>query len=241
MYDLADGMTSSELLPVGIAVVAPDGSVRDENAASRRLAGLAGLRTADRFGRLNYFRACSPEQARSLHDVSDGRQPIFSWVRLCEGGGGLVLVVALPYDREPPSDIVLLHLDVSGLLPSETALALATAAQPGNELDRIVSAIEQTILKSMAPPGPDRSRPAPPSGGGADDGPGLSNLASLSPRQREVLALIGQGRSNTEIAALLGISMNTTKLHVAAVLRRLRLDNRMQAVALGARLPDRRS
>ncbi|MBI5112283.1 MAG: helix-turn-helix transcriptional regulator [Rhodovulum sp.] len=93
----------------------------------------------------------------------------------------------------------------------------------------------------MAPPGPDRSRPAPPSGGGADDGPGLSNLASLSPRQREVLALIGQGRSNTEIAALLGISMNTTKLHVAAVLRRLRLDNRMQAVALGARLPDRRN
>jgi len=56
-----------------------------------------------------------------------------------------------------------------------------------------------------------------------------------------VLALIGQGRSNTEIAALLGISMNTTKLHVAAVLRRLRLDNRMQAVALGARLPDRRN
>ena len=55
-----------------------------------------------------------------------------------------------------------------------------------------------------------------------------------------MLALIGQGRSNTEIAALLGISMNTTKLHVAAVLRRLRLDNRMQAVALGARLPDRR-
>ncbi|RAI27067.1 hypothetical protein CH340_24680 [Rhodoplanes serenus] len=65
--------------------------------------------------------------------------------------------------------------------------------------------------------------------------------ASLPRRQRQVLALLGEGMSNAQIADTLGISMNTAKLHVSAVLRRLGLDNRMQAVALGARLHGERA
>lgn len=63
----------------------------------------------------------------------------------------------------------------------------------------------------------------------------VSIVDHLPRRQRQVFALLGEGRSNGEIAAALGISTNTAKLHVAAVLRRLGLDNRMQAVALAAR------
>ena len=55
-------------------------------------------------------------------------------------------------------------------------------------------------------------------------------LADLSDREREVLALIGAGRSNAEIAAELVISMATVKTHVRHVFAKLDLRDRAQAV-----------
>jgi DNA-binding NarL/FixJ family response regulator len=55
-------------------------------------------------------------------------------------------------------------------------------------------------------------------------------FADLSEREREVLALIGAGRSNAEIAAELVISMATVKTHVRHVFAKLDLRDRAQAV-----------
>ena len=55
-------------------------------------------------------------------------------------------------------------------------------------------------------------------------------LADLSPREREILVLIGRGRTNGEIAADLHISESTVKAHVGRVLAKLDLRNRVQAV-----------
>ncbi len=52
----------------------------------------------------------------------------------------------------------------------------------------------------------------------------------LSEREREVLALIGAGRSNTEIAEDLFISMATVKTHVRHIFAKLDLRDRAQAV-----------
>jgi DNA-binding NarL/FixJ family response regulator len=57
-------------------------------------------------------------------------------------------------------------------------------------------------------------------------------LATLSEREREVLVLIGQGCSNTEIAEALVISMGTVKSHVRAILAKLGARDRVQAVVL---------
>ena len=57
-------------------------------------------------------------------------------------------------------------------------------------------------------------------------------LANLSPREREVLDLIVEGKSNQEIGGVLGISPNTVKLHVSFVLKSLNVANRTEAAAV---------
>lgn len=57
-------------------------------------------------------------------------------------------------------------------------------------------------------------------------------VAVLTPREREVLALIGEGISNAEIARRLNLVEGTVKTHVSAILTRLRVRNRVQAAIL---------
>ena len=57
-------------------------------------------------------------------------------------------------------------------------------------------------------------------------------LAPLSERERDVLALIGAGRSNPEIAAELFISLATVKSHMRHILAKLDLRDRPQAIVL---------
>jgi DNA-binding NarL/FixJ family response regulator len=59
----------------------------------------------------------------------------------------------------------------------------------------------------------------------------------LTPREREVLALIGQGANNREIAQALFLSEGTVKNHVTNILGRLGLRDRTQAALLAASLP----
>jgi DNA-binding NarL/FixJ family response regulator len=66
--------------------------------------------------------------------------------------------------------------------------------------------------------------------GGRDD-----MAAELTSRELEVLALVGDGRANKEIATELGISERTARTHVSNILRKLGLGSRTQAALWAVR------
>ena len=57
-----------------------------------------------------------------------------------------------------------------------------------------------------------------------------SQPPELTPRQRDILAHIAQGRSNKQIAFALGIRERTVKFHIAALFERLGTSSRTEAL-----------
>jgi DNA-binding NarL/FixJ family response regulator len=75
-------------------------------------------------------------------------------------------------------------------------------------------------------------------GRGRADGPAgyAAGLDRLSGRERDVLALVGAGLSNAEIADALHLGVTTVKTHVSAAMDKLGLRNRVQAAVVAHRL-----
>lgn len=63
----------------------------------------------------------------------------------------------------------------------------------------------------------------------------LRSIAELSPRHRDVLALVAQGKSTSEIADVLHISLGTAKNHITAILHILGIDDRTKLALLAAK------
>jgi DNA-binding CsgD family transcriptional regulator len=72
-------------------------------------------------------------------------------------------------------------------------------------------------------------------GDGAAPAPEVTDAGGLTPREREVLALLTEGASNPDIARRLGISVHTAKFHVGRLIDKLDATGRTDAVAHAAR------
>jgi DNA-binding NarL/FixJ family response regulator len=83
------------------------------------------------------------------------------------------------------------------------------------------SAVDPTVVARLVA---EFTRRPPPSSGVPD------RLATLSERELEVLRLMAQGMSNAEVAGRVHLGQSTVKTHVASILRKLDLRDRVQAV-----------
>ena len=98
----------------------------------------------------------------------------------------------------------------------------------------LVNALRQVISGGVyiSPDLIDKINESQADGTNNDDG---KKIDSLTNRQKEVLGLVCKGSSNKEIANLLGLSDNTVKIHVTAILKTLDVSNRTQAVLFANR------
>jgi DNA-binding NarL/FixJ family response regulator len=134
--------------------------------------------------------------------------------------------IAVFGDRDTPTAIrETMELGVQGFIPKNLGI---------NRVLNALSLIEMggryvpDTLLAMRPEGFAEAPEAFLSGG----------AEKLTPRQREVLAELGKGRSNQEIARVLGISVATVKLHVNAILHSLGVRNRTEAAIVALRSHD---
>ena len=128
-----------------------------------------------------------------------------------------VKVVVLTSFGEAERVHVALAADAAGYLlkdadPDEVAMAIRAAVTGGMHLN-------PTIARRLT-----RRMTTPPAG-----------LTALTAREREILVLIAEGRSNREIAGRLTISERTARTHVSNVLAKLQLTSRTQAALLAIR------
>jgi len=163
---------------------------------------------------------------------------------LGDAGSGVILL------SDPPEEVTagaLLEIyrffgrpPVDGILPAAVVRWLATQrGRVGEEaLLRPLSAsvgARRLVLRLL-----------PGTGGGPDAvltrradtdqvEPGLQALG-LSPREAEVLALVGTGATNAQIAVQLHVAASTIKKHLDAIYRKLGVSGRMRAVAAGAEI-----
>ena len=106
---------------------------------------------------------------------------------------------------------------LKGVPAEDLQRAVRTVAEGGAWLDPAVTARVLTIYRTAAPPAAAAT--------GRD-----KDLDALTSRELEVLALIGRGKTNGEIAAELFVSEGTVKTHVNHLFTKLRLRDRAAAV-----------
>jgi DNA-binding NarL/FixJ family response regulator len=148
---------------------------------------------------------------------------------------GLAATEEILRQPDPPTIVVLTTFDqneyvyralragAAGFLlkdaPSSRLIAAVRAAATGDSL--IEPSITRRLVERFA-------APAPPAGTPRE-------LAALTDRELDVLRLIARGLSNAEIAAELVVAETTVKTHVARILTKLGVRDRVQAVVVAYR------
>lgn len=148
-----------------------------------------------------------------------------------------VKVAVVSASTERNKILTALEVGVHGYIPKGIGSAELTRAV-GMVLDGQVFVPASLAVLDGAGPRPALEARNPAFDGrpdGRQDGRQL-RIPDLTPRQRDVLALLVEGRSNKEIARRLQLGEGTVKVHMAALLRSLGVQNRAAAAVVGARL-----
>ncbi len=169
------------------------------------------------------LRVTDPLRRRQLERALPG-------VTVSETDADVLLLLLAPGQNVPADaasfDGSLLVLSDSAAIAADPALpgVLPSAATPAQVAAAVAALAEGLVVRGPSPP--DRTGFAPPD-------PGARPL--LTPREVEVLALVGEGMSNKTIARRLGISAHTVKYHLEAVFTKLGVRSRAEAVTRGLR------
>lgn len=177
---------------------------------------LAGARIdqAASLAELEELIAARPDTDLVLLDLSmPGVQGLSGLLLLRSQHPDIPVVVVSAHD-DPETIRRCMEFGASGYVPKSLSV------------DEMRSAVETVLGGGIwIPPDVDLERAA--DSGTADV---VARLSTLTPQQVRVLMMLGQGLLNKQIAYQLGVSEATIKAHVSAILQKLHVDSRTQAV-----------
>jgi DNA-binding NarL/FixJ family response regulator len=132
----------------------------------------------------------------------------------------------------PKTEILILTMHDSDLLVQEVLAAGALGYILKDDADRnLIAAVD--ALRRHKPFLSSRVSEAALSAGGQDGD--RTSRSRLSPRQREILQLLAEGKSNKEVAAVLGISVKTAETHRANIMLKLNFHSITELVRYAVR------
>ena len=202
-------------LPTYAVLVGPSGEIIDVRAHHM----LDGTAPANLKGRI-YADQCAASFRGAINGLLSRRRQLLSVVMpppTLETDAWFA-VVGVPLGAAKEGGALFVHMDISPWVGSDTYGAEVPAELSQALLQK---AMATTFMGGEQLPHQHGRKPEYYEG-----------VESLTARQREVLKLIGMGKSNVEIAGDLSCSLNTVKRHVTAVLQKLKLPNRTRAAML---------
>lgn len=236
-------------LPVNVAIVDAAGTIVAVNKTWERFGRRNGLRIPGSALGLNYLHFCPTDQSDSRRFVTDlkallaRRVDLLTYIYPCHSRtqARWFCLIGLPLSLSKSGGVALLHVNLTAMLPFFIGARKQRAKKSRSESRRQTSSSAMSGLLERSVLGPLSSQLNEMLTGlvvhetKASD-PMKAARDSLSKRQMEVLKLLGQGKTNKEIASALLRSPNTIKLHVSAILERLNLKSRVQAAVLSSQL-----
>jgi DNA-binding NarL/FixJ family response regulator len=206
-------------LPAGHKFVIADDHPLFRGALKQAIAGLADVSSvleAGDFESVKAIVAANEDIDIVLLDLSMPGASGLSGLISLRGIHATVPVVIVSAHDDPETIRRALELGASGFISKSASM------------DNIRSAIEAVLSGEISAPGDIDL--------GVERDPEISDLIkrlqSLTPQQTRVLGMLAEGLLNKQIAYELGVSEATIKAHVSAILQKLGVDSRTQAVIL---------
>ncbi len=145
---------------------------------------------------------------------------------------GLTILRELSAWADPPVVAMLTTFDTNAHIAQALSLGAAGFLLKDTEPDHLVQAVRVMAAggKVLSPKVTDTVITGYLSA--SSDPRSRAGIETMTPRECEVLALVGQGLGNAQIARQLHLSPSTVKDHVSAVLAKLAVSNRVQAAVI---------
>jgi DNA-binding CsgD family transcriptional regulator len=241
-------------LPVIIAILDRSGTILGVNEAWKDFGRRNGLRVPDFAVGDNYLDYCKSDQPDSLRFIEDlkdllaRRLDVLTRVYPCHSPAGArwFFLIGLPLGLSEANGVALLHVDLTPFLPlpmtehgEPPGMGGRARSEQSIDLSTVVGSVEHSSLEALSSQLRTMLASIPLASPGSlpsDNATQTWEHARLSKRQLQILGLLAEGKTNTEIARVLYRSPNTIKLHVSAILRQLNVSSRTQAALLASKL-----
>ncbi len=252
MSGIAERSTGLTTLPVSTAILDPSGTIVEVNDTWKLFARRNGLRLPNFGIGANYLNHCLSDESRpslrpkELKELLAGQRSLVTLIYPCHSPREKrwFSLIAFPLSLGYKAGVAILHIDLtptvvlSNVKTDVQISATARKTENAVSVGTISERVEQSILEALSAQLTTmflRSRRTADHGHSPTAPEALAPTA-LTKRQMEVLRLLGEGKTNKEIAQALFRSPHTVKLHVAAILERLHLRTRTEAALIASKI-----